>query len=197
MKINKRRKREYKTDYLKRIKLLKSHSPRVVFRKTNRYLIAQYVTSEEAKDKVELGLTSKELLKFGWPKEFSGSLKSISAAYLLGLLMSKKIKENKLQKPIVDFGMIRMIPRTKTYGFLKGLKDGEINISCKKELFPGENRIKGEHLKNKIPFKEILNKISNTSKSKTNKDFADEDIKLKIEKQNGWKKRYQRTWKNW
>ncbi len=182
MKINKRRKREYKTDYLKRIKFLKSNSPRVVFRKTNKYLIAQYTTSKEAKDKIEFGLTSKELLKFGWPKEFSGSLKSISAAYFLGLLMSKKIKEKKLQKPIIDFGMIRMISKTKTYGFLKGLKDGGIDISCKKELFPEENRIKGEHLKNKIPFEEILNRISNTSKSKTNKDFADENIKSNIEK---------------
>jgi len=52
MKINKRRKREYKTDYLKRIKFLKSNSPRVVFRKTNKYLIAQYTTSKEAKDKI-------------------------------------------------------------------------------------------------------------------------------------------------
>lgn len=163
MKIAKRRRREAKTDYAKRIKLLKSNSPRIVFRKTNRYLIAQYVISKEAKDEIKLGTNSKELLKFNWPKEFSGSLKSISAAYLLGLLISKKIKEKKLEKPIIDFGMIKMIHKTKTYAFLKGLKDSGLDISCDDEFCPEESRLKGEHMKNKIPFEEIKSKIEKLS----------------------------------
>jgi len=163
MKIAKRRRRESKTDYVKRIKLLKSNSPRIAFRKTNRYLIAQYIVSKEAKDEIKLGTNSKELLKFGWPKEFSGSLKSISAAYLLGLLISKKIKEKKLEKPIVDFGMIKMIHKTKTYAFLKGLKDSGLDISCDDKFFPDESRLKGEHMKNKIPFEEIKSKIEKLS----------------------------------
>ena len=64
MKTIKRRRKESKTDYLKRIKLLKSESPRVVFRKTNKYVIAQYVLSKGAQDKVVLGITSKKLLMF-------------------------------------------------------------------------------------------------------------------------------------
>ncbi len=159
MKVGKRRRREAKTDYVKRIKLLKSNSPRLVFRKTNKYLIAQYIISKEAKDEIKLGGNSKELLKFGWPKEFLGSLKSISAAYLLGVLMSKKIKEKKLEKPIVDFGMIKMIHKTKTYAFLKGLKDSGLDINCDDKFCPDENRLKGEHMKNKIAFEEIKSKI--------------------------------------
>jgi large subunit ribosomal protein L18 len=180
MKVSKRRRKQAKTDYAKRIKLLKSNSPRIVFRRTNKYLIAQYVTSKEAKDKVELGTTSKELLKFGWPKEFTGSLKSISAAYLLGLLMGKKIKEKKLEKPIVDFGMIKMLHKTKTYAFLKGLKDSGLDIPCKEDVCPDESRLKGEHMKNKISFEEILKRISNTSESKISKDSNDEQIKSKL-----------------
>ncbi len=152
MKINKRRRREFKTDYLKRIKLLKSGSPRLVFRRTNSYLIVQYVISKEAKDKIVFGTTSKKLLSLGWPKESSRSLKSIPASYLLGLFIGKKIKDEKLSEPIIDFGMIRMIPKTKTYAFIKGLNDGGVNIACKKEFFPEEERIRGEKLKNKIPF---------------------------------------------
>jgi len=163
MKVGKRRRREAKTDYAKRIKLLKSNSPRIVFRKTNRYLIAQYVISKEAKDEIKLSTNSKELLKFGWPKEFSGSLKSISAAYFLGSLISKKIKEKKLEKPIIDFGMIKMIHKTKTYAFLKGLKDSGLDISCGDEFYPDESRLKGEHMKNKIPFEEIKSKIEKLS----------------------------------
>ncbi len=159
MKISKRRRKEAKTDYAKRIKLLKSNSPRLVFRKTNKYLIAQYVISKEAKDEIKLGGNSKELLKFGWPKEFSGSLKSISAAYLFGLLISKKIKDKKLEKPIVDFGMIKMLHKTKTYAFLKGLKDSGLDINCEDKFCPDESRLKGEHMKNKIPFEEIKSKL--------------------------------------
>ena len=159
MKVRKKRRREAKTDYAKRIKLLKSNSPRIAFRKTNKYLIAQYIVSKEAQDEIKLGANSKELLKFGWPKEFSGSLKSISAAYLLGLLISKKIEEKKLGKPIIDFGMIKMIHKTKTYAFLKGLKDSGLDTGCKDEFFPDESRLKGEHMKNKIAFEEIKSKI--------------------------------------
>ena len=62
MKTLKRRRKENKTDYAKRLKLLKSETPRIVFRKTNKYLIAQYIVSEETHDKVEIGITSKILM---------------------------------------------------------------------------------------------------------------------------------------
>ena len=95
MKTLKRRRREGKTDYLKRLKLLKSEKPRIVFRKTNKYIIGQYVKSEEARDKVIFNVVSKELFKYKWPKEFQGSLKSISASYLTGYLIGKEIKKKK------------------------------------------------------------------------------------------------------
>ena len=155
MKIQKRRRREAKTDYLNRIKLLKSGKPRIVFRKTNRYVLAQYVTSKEAQDKVKLGLTSKELIKFGWPEKQKSSLKSIPASYFTGFLIGKKILKNKLEEPILDFGMIRTLHKTKAYAFLKGVIDSGIKISCKEEGFPEESRIKGESLKEKIPFEKI------------------------------------------
>jgi len=104
-------------------------------------------------------LTSKELIKFGWPEKSLGSLKSIPASYLTGFLFGKKIINKKLEEPIVDFGMIKTSHKTKVHGFLKGLIDSGIKISCKKEAFPEEERIKGESLKNKIPFEEIKLKI--------------------------------------
>ena len=70
MKTLRRRRRENKTDYGKRVKLLGGGIPRIVFRKTNKYLIAQYVKSHQAQDKVVFNLNSKELLKYGWPKKF-------------------------------------------------------------------------------------------------------------------------------
>ena len=162
--IQKRRRRENKTDYLARLKMLKSEKPRLVFRKTNQYVISQYVLSDEAKDKVSIGITSKALLKYGWPESFKGSLKSVPAAYLTGYLMAKKILKDELEAPIVDFGMIRTLHKTKLFAFLKGLIDGGIQINCKEEAFPEEERIEGKSLK------EDFSKYFNEIKSKIDKE---------------------------
>ncbi len=163
MRVPKRRRRERKTDYLKRLKLLKGSFPRLVFRKTNRYIIGQYITSKEARDKVEIGLSSKHLLKFGWPKELQGSLKSIPASYLTGLLIGKKIIQKNLETPILDFGMNRVLSKTRTYAFIKGLVDSGIKIKYKGE-FPDEDKIKGKYLKKSLRFDEIKKKIEENEK---------------------------------
>ena len=162
MKTLKRRRKENRTDYSNRVKLLKSGLPRIVFRKTNRYFVAQFVTSSEAKDKIEIGVNSKMLMKHGWPKELEGSLNSVPAAYLTGMLMGKKISEKK--KPgevVIDFGMMRSIHKGKLFAFLKGLKDSGIPVKTKKDVFPGEDRIKGKHMKKDFSgvFKQIKSKI--------------------------------------
>ena len=157
-----KRRREKKTNYSKRKELLKGNFPRVVFRKTNKYLIGQYVVSHEAQDKIEIGVNSKHLEKYGWPKEFEGSLKSIPASYLTGFLLGKRIVKEKKTTPIFDFGMIRSVHKTKPFAFLKGLIDAGVNISNKKEeVFPEEDRIKGKSLKKdfSVKFDEIKSKI--------------------------------------
>ena len=158
MKTVKQRRKQNKTDYLKRLKLLKSGKPRLVFRRTNKYVIAQYVVSKEAKDKVLFEVSSKNLLKFGWP-ENSKSLKNLTACYLTGYLIGKQIINKKAETPIVDFGMLQTLHKTNVFGFLKGLKDSGIEINVKEEAFADDARIKGEHLKNKIPFEEIKKKL--------------------------------------
>jgi large subunit ribosomal protein L18 len=158
-KVPKRRRQEGKTDYAKRMKLLKSDSPRVVFRRTNRYIITEYVTSKEAQDKIVFGINSKELMKHGWPKEASGSLKSLPAAYLTGFLVGKKIIKDKLKVPIIDFGMNLVLHKSREFAFIKGLVDSGLKIKTEEKAFPEEARIKGEHMKNKIPFTKIKENI--------------------------------------
>lgn len=157
MRTQKVRRKKHKTDYLKRLKLLKSGKPRVVFRRTNRYLIAQYVESREAKDKVIFSINSKDLFSYSWPKEFENSLKTLPASYLTGYLIGKQIIKKKLEQPVVDLGMIQALHKTKVYAFIKGLIDSGIKISCKEEAFPDEDRLKGKHLKK--DFSEIFNKV--------------------------------------
>jgi large subunit ribosomal protein L18 len=163
MKVQKRRRRENKTDYGKRLKLLKSRKSRIILRISNKYVSAQYVESLEARDSVKISVSSKELLKDGWPEKSQGSLKSIPASYLLGVLISKKIKEKKLdENVIIDFGMSRNIHKSRIYSFVKGLKDSGINfpVGDEEKIFPSKDRLGGEHMKNKINVEEIKSKIN-------------------------------------
>ncbi len=159
------RRREGKTDYSRRIKLLRGRSPRIVFRKTNKYIIAQYIVTKEAKEKIEIGITSRELKKYGWPKVFDGSLRSISASYLTGYLIGKKILKDKKQIPILDIGMTSPIHKTAPYAFLRGLVDSGLKINHDKKIFPEEGRIKGKNLKE--DFSDTFDKI----KDSINREF--------------------------
>jgi len=150
----KRRRRERKTDYKLRKGLLSSDVPRIVIRKTNKYFIVQVITSNEAQDKVVAGVTSKDLIKKGWDQKNGGSLKSIPAGYLTGLLLAKKIGKGKF---IIDLGMMRTISGSRIFAVVKGLVDGGLDIPVNKEVFPSEERINGEHLKPGL--KEMITKV--------------------------------------
>jgi len=153
--IPKKRRRQNKTNYLKRRKLLESNKPRIVIRKTNKYILLQYIESDTAQDKVKYTITSKELMKHGWPKEAQGSLKSLPACYLTGLLFGKKIAKEK--PAILDTGLITSTKGSRLYAALKGIIDSGYKVKCKEEIFPKEDRIKNEKTKNF--FEDIKNKI--------------------------------------
>lgn len=140
----KRRRRENKTDYKARRLMLTSEIPRIVVRRTNKYFILQAVESHEAQDKVLATMTSKELLKNGWDVKAGGSLKSIPAGYLVGLLFAKKLKSGKY---IMDLGMARTLKGSRVFAVVKGLIDGGLNISADAKVFPSEERLNGEHTK--------------------------------------------------
>jgi len=140
----KRRRRESRTDYKLRTNLLKSGIPRIVVRRTNKYFIIQAVESVAAQDKVIATVTSKDLLKSGWDEKKAGSLKSIPAGYLTGLLMAKKLGEGKF---IMDLGMARTLKGGRVFSVIKGLIEGGLDIPANDAVFPSEERLNGEHLK--------------------------------------------------
>ncbi len=154
MRTIKKRRQESKTDYKLRLSLLKSGKPRIVIRRTNKYFIVQVIESHEAKDKAIAGITSKELLKNNWNKKYSGSLKSIPAGYLTGLLFAKKLKKGEF---IIDLGMARTIKGSRVFSVVKGLIDGGLKINADKKAFPSQERLNGEHLKPEL--KEMIEKI--------------------------------------
>jgi len=89
-----RRRREGRTDYRQRHKLItqdknKYQSPkyRLVVRFTNRYVICQIVYAEINGDKVLCSANSKELIKHG----LTTGLKNYAAAYCTGLLLARRL----------------------------------------------------------------------------------------------------------
>jgi len=141
-----------RTDYKARLALLKSGLPRIAVRRSNKYFTGQYVKSENAKDKVIVGVNSKELLKYGFPKEKSGSLKSKPAGYLTGFLLGKKILDRELGKQVIlDIGLRRSIVKSRIYAFAKGIIDAGIEMNVKKEMLPElEKKVDVDKIKSEI-----------------------------------------------
>lgn len=134
-----RRRKEGKTDYKARLGLLKSGKPRVVVRKSNKYIIGQVVVSDIAQDKVVCGVSSKELLSHGWPKELVGNLKSLPACYLAGFLLGKKSKE--VKEGILDIGLQRNISKSGIYAFLRGLIDSGFDLPHSEKALPNDEML--------------------------------------------------------
>lgn len=160
--INKRRRLENKTNYSKRKRLLEGRKPRIVIRKSNKYILVQYVESSAAQDTVKASAISKELTSFGWPEKMAGSLKSLPAAYLTGYLFGKRIKGFKAA--IVDLGLLRSTKGSRIYALIKGIKDAGFEVPCGEEVIPAENKIKND--KTSEFFDEIKSQIELEAKIK-------------------------------
>lgn len=137
-----RRRREGKTNYRKRLKLLLSGKPRLVVRKSNRYLIAQIIEYHPKGDRTIASVNSKFLKKLGW--EYS--CKNTPAAYLTGLLIGKKALERGVKEAILDLGLYPSTRGNRIYALVKGALDMGLQIPVSKQVFPSEERIKGLHI---------------------------------------------------
>lgn len=141
MKTIKRRRQEGKTDYHARLVMLKSLKQRLVIRRSNRYITAQIVESDTAQDKVIAGLSSQSLIGKGWPQ--NASAKNLTAAYLTGFLLGKKVKD-KNNEIIVDLGMNRNVKKSKIYAVVKGAIDSGLKILVSQEILPSLEEIKSK-----------------------------------------------------
>ena len=146
IKLYKKRRIEGKTDYRKRLVLLKSRSPRFVVRKSNKYLMLQAVEDIQAQDTVVQSFSTKSLLKHGWPKEKDGSLKSVSAAYLGGIALGKKVSGKIKGRIILDAGLIPNTKGSRIYAAVKGFADAGMKIPFDEKVAPEKGKIE------KFPF---------------------------------------------
>ncbi|MBW2991146.1 50S ribosomal protein L18 [Candidatus Woesearchaeota archaeon] len=136
------RKRTGKTNYKKRLALLKSKKPRLIIRKTNKQIIIQIAEYTPAGDKMLCGVNSNILKKAGWKY----SCNNLSACYLAGLFLGKKALAKKVGEAILDSGLQTMVPGSRIYAALKGVVDAGVKIPCSEKAFPLQERLSGKHI---------------------------------------------------
>ena len=153
-----RRKREGRTNYKKRLALLKSGKLRLVVRNSLKNVWIQIVEYHDDGDKVLMTVHSRELKKYGW----TGYLKNLPAAYLTGLLCGLKAKKQGLNGLVLDAGLKRLVKGNITYGALKGVVDSGLDIAHGEGIFPSDERIQGKHISDNIVknFNEVKDKIT-------------------------------------
>ncbi len=141
-----RRRREGKTSYKKRLALAKSELPKLVVRRSNKYLIAQIVNYTENGDTTVAHFNSHSLKSKGWKH----SCTNIPAGYLTGLAIASAAKKAKVAEAILDMGSYTPTKGCKVYAILKGAIDGGLKVSASEEALPSEERLNGVHINEKI-----------------------------------------------
>jgi large subunit ribosomal protein L18 len=138
-----RRRREGRTDYRRRLALLKSREPRVVVRRSLTNVRIQVIAYTPEGDKVLASADGRELAKLGLT---GTSGKSVPAAYLTGVLAGKRAKDAGVTGAVLDLG--RQVPSkgNRIFAALKGVVDAGVEVPHDEAILPDEERLKGEHI---------------------------------------------------
>ncbi len=180
-----KRRREGKTDYGARLKLIGLDKHRLVIRVTGNHTIAQIVDVELSGDQTLISAHSQELKNMGW----IGSGKNTSAAYLTGYLCAKKAIKEGLDGAVLDMGLKSSTKGSRVYAALKGAIDAGLEIPYNDIVLPEDDRITGEHIAQyakTLDKAEMEKKFSQyLKKGLTPQDLPDhfQSIKEKIEKE--------------
>jgi large subunit ribosomal protein L18 len=156
-----KRKKNQKTNYKKRLAILKSNKPRFVVRLSNSLVRCQLINYKIDGDVVVDSAISKDLVDLGW----KGNLKNTPAVYLTALLLAQKIKKKNIKEVVFDLGSKNYKSKSKIFAALKAIIDSDIKCAYDKKAFPEDNRINGkvidDYLKNNISkqFEDVKNKI--------------------------------------
>jgi len=137
-----RRRREVRTDYGQRLRLLKSGKPRLVARVSNRHVRAQLVTPGPDGDETHAAATSGDLADYGWEAP-TGNLPS---AYLTGYLAGTRALDAGLDEAVLDIGLNTATPGNKAFAVQEGAIDAGVEIPHNEAVLADWDRNRGEHI---------------------------------------------------
>jgi large subunit ribosomal protein L18 len=137
-----RRRREVRTDYHQRLRLLKSGKPRLVARSSNRHARAQLVETGPDGDDTLAAAHSSDLSAYGWEAPTS----NLPSAYLTGLLAGYRAIDADLTEAVLDIGLNSPTPGAKVFAIQEGAIDAGLQIPHNESVFAAWERTRGEHI---------------------------------------------------
>jgi large subunit ribosomal protein L18 len=132
--------RNGRTNYRKRAALLLSRRRFVTITVSDENVHAQLTYPMKKGDVTITSSHSRELARFGW----KGSLNSLPACYLTGLLLGKKSLKKDVDEAVLYTGKNTFTSRVAAC--LKGIIDSGMNIPASDSSFPPEDRLVGDHI---------------------------------------------------
>jgi len=141
--VKTRRRRQGKTDYRQRLRLLKSGRVRCVVRRSLKNMRIQFIVYDEHGDQVIASAMGTELSsQFGWKHAAS----TTPGAYLTGLLAGMRAKKAGINESVLDIGRQVPVTGSKVFAALQGILDAGISCPHREDMLPAKERINGAHL---------------------------------------------------
>jgi len=137
-----RRRREGRTDYHQRLRLLKSGSPRLVARTSNSHVRAQLITPGPNGDVTHVSATSEELDDYGWEAPTG----NVPSAYLTGFLLGSRAVAEGHDEAVLDIGLNTATPGNKVFSVQEGAIDAGLEIPHSDDVLADWSRNRGEHI---------------------------------------------------
>jgi large subunit ribosomal protein L18 len=134
-----RRRREVRTDYHQRLRLLKSGKPRLVARVSNQHVRAQLVTPGPDGDETHAAASSEDLAEYGWEAP-TGNLPS---AYLTGYLAGTRALDADVEEAVLDIGLNTATPGNKVFAVQEGAIDAGVEIPHNEAVLADWSRTRG------------------------------------------------------
>ena len=137
-----RRRREARTDYHQRLRLLKSGKPRLVARTSNKHVRAQLVVTGPQGDETVASAHSQDLREHGWEPPTG----NMPAAYLTGLLAGLRALDGGIEEAVLDIGLNSPTPGSKVFAVQEGAIDAGLEIPHNDDVLADWGRTRGEHI---------------------------------------------------
>lgn len=143
-----RRRREGRTDYRVRLRLLKGGRPRAAVRFSSRRVEVSLIRYAPEGDRIVAHAVSSDLGPIDFPR---ASRASTPAAYLTGYLAGLRAKAAGVERAVLDLGLRRPTEGGRSLAALKGLLDAGVDIPHGEATFPSTDRLNGTHLPHPLP----------------------------------------------
>jgi len=150
-----RRRREGRTNFAKRLALVKSGKTRMVVRRSNRGVVVQFVDFDPKGDRTLLTVTGTHLAKvYKWP-----SRRNVWTAYLAGLMAGTLAKKKGVKEFVLDMGMYVPSKGSVLFAAQKGAADAGLGTRFDKEKMP-EAKLSNPPDKYKGAFEDVKKRIT-------------------------------------